>query len=72
MSPPAEPRPIKKPTGVTISVTPVFSLSVAKRRFAPDQKARSDQSAGPFVMTGFPSASSSGVNPPAYPLAMKR
>ena len=49
-----------------------FVYARSKRRFAPDKKARSSQSAVSLVTTGFPSASSSGVNPPAYPLTIKR
>ena len=49
-----------------------FVYARSKRRFAPDKKARSSQSAVSWVTTGFPSASSSGVNPPAYPLTIKR
>lgn len=49
--------------------------AMAKRLFASDcagWETRFYQPAVPFVMTGFPSASNNGVNPPAYPLTIKR
>ena len=75
MSPPAERRRTKeKPTGVTFRSRRFF-ICHGKAPFAPDctgWETRFYQPAVPFVTTGFPSASSSGVNPPAYPLTMKR
>mgnify|MGYP001711051433 CR=1 FL=1 len=72
MSPPAEPRRIsKKMTGAAFVATPVFSLPW-QSAFCTGWETRFYQPAVSFVTIGFPSASSSGVNPPAYPLTIKR
>lgn len=72
MSPLAEPRRTKeKPTGVTFRSRRFF-LCHGKAPLCTGWETRFYQSAVPFVMTGFPSASNNGVNPPAYPLAIKR
>ena len=70
MSPPAERRPIKTDRR-DLSVTPVFYLPW-QSAFCTGWETRFYQSAVSFVTIGFPSASNNGVNPPAYPLTIKR
>lgn len=58
-------------TGAAFVAAPVFSLPW-QSAFCTGWETRFYQPAVPFVMTGFPSASNNGVNPPAYPLTIKR
>lgn len=57
-------------TGAAILAAPVFSLPW-QSAFCTGWEMWFYQSAVPFAMTGFPSASNNGVNPPAYPLTIK-